>query len=170
MSQSDFTLPQRSEQSLQDAWVFLIKQYEPFAWYGHLTFKDHIHPEEANKRFQRWLRKINEHLFGKRYRRYGEGVYCFRALEWQKRGVIHFHFLMGGGVERLRRLTYMDLWAAKNGWARIYPYDPDQGAARYVSKYVAKGGEVDPFFPPAALDRFRGGPVQLPLSLRRPLS
>lgn len=163
MSRSEPTISHQTTPELRESWVSLIKRYEPFAWYGHLTFKDHVHPEQADKRFRRWLNKINETLFGLRYRKHGEGVYGFKAIEHQRRGVIHFHFLMGGGVERLRRLTYMDLWAAENGWARIYPYDSNQGAARYVSKYVLKGGEIDPFFSPAARGRFGGEPVQLSL-------
>jgi len=35
-----------------------------------------------------------------------------------------------------------------NGYARIWPYDREQGARVYVSKYVLKGGEIDVNIPP----------------------
>ena len=48
----------------------------PLEWFGHLTFADAVHPEQANRRFNRWWRVINCEAFGKRYREHGEGAYC----------------------------------------------------------------------------------------------
>ena len=66
------------------------------------------------------------------------------AVEYQKRGVIHFHILMTG-VKSARRLTYMDKWLGmgeKNGFARVEPVDSRVAVSRYLSKYVAKDGEM----------------------------
>jgi len=35
-----------------------------------------------------------------------------------------------------------------NGFARIVQYNATRGAVNYCSKYVSKGGEIDPFISP----------------------
>jgi len=69
-------------------------------------------------------------------------VQWVRALEYQRRGVIHYHALLAG-VQELRRLSWMDLWNELAGYARIEPIRDGSVVRRYVSKYVAKGGELD---------------------------
>jgi len=68
-----------------------------------------------------------------------------RALEYQKRGVIHYHALIWfGGASEARRLTAMDRWfEIGQGIARIFTYNPQLGATHYLGKYIAKGGEID---------------------------
>ena len=38
----------------------------------------------------------------------------------------------------LSRLFWMDRWHQRNGYARIFPFDPQRGAASYCAKYVTK--------------------------------
>ena len=76
-----------------------------------------------------------------------------RALEWQRRDVLHFHGLIGGGVSVERRLTYMDKWNEENGFARILPYDKKKGAIYYMVKYVLKGGEIDLYVPTKGIQK-----------------
>ena len=133
--------------NLRANWAEFLDKFEPWDWYCTLTFRDEIHPEKANKRYLKFIRLINESIYGRRYRERGQGIYHVKALEWQKRGVLHFHSLMGGGVSRLRRLSLMDNWNWHNGFARIEQYDPKLGARRYLSKYVVKGGDLDFCFP-----------------------
>lgn len=156
-------------QLLHTAWTEFLERFDrhfPLEWFGHLTFADAVHPEQANRRFNRWWRVINCEAFGKRYRQRGEGAYCFRASEYQTRGVLHYHILAGAGVRALRRLSFMDLWSSENGFARIYPFDHKRGAIRYTTKYAVKGGEIDIIASPDVLGQVRGGLVQLPLSVR----
>ena len=160
--------PPSRRQLLHTAWTELLERFDrhfPLEWFGHLTFADAVHPEQANRRFNRWWRDANIGIFGKRYREHGEGAYCFRASEYQTRGVLHYHILAGGGVRALRRLSFMDLWASENGFSRIYSYDHKRGAIRYTTKYAVKGGEIDIIASPDVLDQVRGGLVQLPLSV-----
>jgi len=141
--------------NLTKAWVDFISQFEPFELYSTFTFREEIHPEQADRRFKRFIRHINEELFGRRYREKGKGVYYVRALELQRRGVLHFHALIGGErVRRLRRLTLMDKWYEDNGIARIERYDKRKGATSYLSKYVFKGGEIELHVPPYMKERF----------------
>ena len=114
--------------------------------YVTLTFKEEIHPEQADKYFKRWIRQINEINFGTHYRKHGYGITWARGLEFQRRGVIHFHALLSGLSKDFSRFLAMYLWEKTGdncGIARIYPYV--QGACPYLAKYVGKGGEIDIF-------------------------
>jgi len=137
--------------TLQDSWIEFVSRFEPYELYCTLTFIEDIHPEQADRRFKRFIRSINESLYGRRYRERGKSIYWVKALEYQRRGVIHFHCLLGGGVYKLHRLRTMQLWESEpgNGMARIEKYNPMLGARNYLSKYVSKGkgGELDIFIP-----------------------
>jgi hypothetical protein len=154
--------------SLREAWIQLIRRIEPLDWFATFTFREPVHPEQANRRLHKFVRTLNEIRFGKRYREKGLGICLISAIEWQKRGVLHFHSLMGGGLRDLDKFHWMELWNRDNGFARIYPYDPD-GAPGYVSKYVVKGGEIDIFLPPWKERQVRQlEPVQFPLQFVLP--
>jgi len=142
---------------LQEAWVEFIKRFEPFYLYVTLTFKDPKHPEAADKAFFRWIRYINECLYGRRYREREKGVTYFKCMEYQKRDVIHFHCLIGDPhLDKSMIWDFMKAWETDchrskelvNGYARIYRYNAARGAVNYCSKYVLKGGEIDPFISP----------------------
>jgi len=142
---------------LKDAWINFIKRFEPFTWYVTLTFKEPKHPESADKAFFRWIRHINECLYGRRYREQKKGVTWIKCMEYQKRDVIHFHCLIGDPhLYKLKRLDFMKAWEYNchcsnelvNGFARIFKYDATRGAVNYCSKYVLKGGEIDLYVSP----------------------
>lgn len=131
--------------TIQQGWVDLLNRWR-FNWFCTLTFRDHTHPEAALKRFSVWISKINEELYGKRYYKRGQSIYWVNAIEFQKRGVIHFHALLGAPENlnhKVRRLKFMDIWYDLAGIARIEEIEDDEAVYKYVSKYVAKGGEID---------------------------
>jgi len=143
--------------SLQEGWVEFIKRFEPYEWYVTLTFKDPKHPESADKAFFRWIRYINECLYGRRYREKKKGVTYIKCMEYQKRDVIHFHCLIADPhLYKLKRLTFMQAWehdcgssnVVVNGYARVLQYDARGGAVNYCSKYVMKDGEIDLYISP----------------------
>lgn len=130
---------------LRDAWVEFLSRYN-FDWFCTLTFAEPVHPEHADKVWSLWVRELNVKLHGNHWRRTVHGgVYWVRASEYQTRGVLHFHALMGD-VEDLnakaRRLSRMDRWKELAGFAKVEQIDNDAAVNRYVSKYVTKGGEV----------------------------
>ena len=139
---------------IQNAWVELASRYEPYDLFVTLTFKQSIHFEEATKRYYRFIRKINERLFGRNYDR-GKGVCWVKAQEMQRRGCVHFHCLIGNGAWKLLRIGVTDLWEndikykrsknGGNGKAWTEKYDPVKGAVGYLAKYITKArqGEVD---------------------------
>ncbi len=147
--------PQYKLDPLQTAWVELASKFEPYDLFVGLSFKESIHPEEATKRYNRFIRKINERLFGRNYRKQGKGVVWVRALEWQRRGVIHFHSLIGNGAWKLLRIGVTELWEndtkykrsrnGENGKAWTVKYDSELGAKGYLAKYITKArqGEID---------------------------
>ena|SRR6516162_3775841 len=140
----------------RDAWIAFLGRWE-WEWFATFTFRDPVHPEAADKRFRVLVSECNRALYGPRWHKHGQGIRWMRALEYQKRDVIHYHALMAG-VKDLRRLTWMDRWYELSGIARIEKIDAADAVVRYVSKYVVKDGEID-----------LGGPLmpaELPLFLR----
>lgn len=156
----------------REEWVRFIKELDlrvgGFDWFSTLTFRDPTHPESAVKAFMRWTHAMNRKIYGVRYtQRPEDGISSVLALEYQRRGVIHFHALQGGTKARpgrqlaetakpafvltdrheraFRRLTAMDAWFQMAGIARIYPYRRDGGAEKYVAKYITKAGGGDIF-------------------------
>jgi hypothetical protein len=143
-------------QAQRDAWIALLGRWG-WEWFCTFTFRDLVHPEAADKRFRVFISQANRVLFGIRWSKHERGLRWVRALEYQKRDVIHYHALMGD-VQDLRRLYWMDRWYDLAGIARTEPIDTPDAVVRYVSKYVVKGGEID-----------LGGPLipsELPLFLQ----
>lgn len=114
-------------ENLRENWVKFLNQWD-WEWFVTLTFADDISVHTAGVRFKRWFRMLN--------RRRDNQVGYFMATEWHKnRKVPHFHLLMLG-VGNSRRLTWMDKWYP--GYARIWPYNKNKGAAHYLTKYITK--------------------------------
>ncbi len=131
------------------AWREFIGRF-PMQWFCTLTFTEDVHPERAAKLFRLFIRRLNKSLYGSHYERRGHaGVFWVLAWEYQKRGVLHFHALLGD-VENLnaraRRLHWMDTWhgfGAPAGYARIEEIQSQHAVNDYVTKYVTKGGQID---------------------------
>lgn len=144
---------------LPEAWAFFLGLY-PWQWYGTFTFRDRVHPEYADKQFRLWVSKLNAQIGGKKwYRSPDRAIYWVRGLEFQKRGVIHFHAVFYHKENLNVRLGRFD---AKVEWAKQLAgtqHDPRpdelKGNCRlerprmqadvndYVAKYCTKDGEID---------------------------
>ncbi len=133
-------------QLLQEAWVEFLSPFQ-FQWFCTLTFERNVHPEAGFKTFRRFVNELNRDLYGRHWMKTAQGgIYWIVALERQKRGVIHFHALIGSpeDLNRIaRRLTWMDRWQQLAGYARIEPIRDDTAVRRYVTKYVTKGGDIE---------------------------
>ena len=122
---TDTKLPSKGyfKLDLHQAWVNFIKTFEPFQWYVTLTFKEPKHPESADKAFFRWIRHINECLYGRRYREKKKGVTYIKCMEYQKRDVVHFHCLIGDpNLYKLKRLDFMKAWEYDEHNKILYDY------------------------------------------------
>jgi len=136
-------------ETLAQAWRKFIGRF-PMQWFCTLTFTEDVHPERAAKLFRLFIRRLNRELYGGHFERRGvEGVFWVLAWEYQKRGVLHFHALLGDVEDlntRARRLYWMDQWKGfgpPSGIARIEAIDSQDAVRSYVTKYVVKGGQID---------------------------
>jgi hypothetical protein len=130
---------------LRSAYLELLSRY-PLQWFCTLTFRDSVHPERAFKAFRVWTNEINRRLYGRQWHKRGDGIYWVLAWEYQRRGVLHFHALLGDVEDlntRIWRLERMDRWDELAGIARVEDIKGHAAVERYVSKYVVKGGQLD---------------------------
>ena len=110
------------------------------------SYVNHVQEKHSDRMYRRWARKLNEEIFGARYRNQGEGLLHIYAIEYQKRGVAHLHSLIKEIPTSVSRIEFEKLWEnlhPNNGFANIFPYDPIKGGAGYLAKYILKGGHVD---------------------------
>jgi hypothetical protein len=147
----------------KDTMADLIRSLGPWGWFCLLTFRWNPIEKTAHHHFMRWIRGINEELYGLRFREKRLGVTFVRATERQRSGRIHYHVLISKEVSRLRRLSYKDYWEygfpkkkltstghveistdGGNGFARIHEYDPRKAglAENYLVKYMTKERDI----------------------------
>ena len=141
------SIPLSGNKALHRGWITFLQRYE-WQWFCTLTFRDMVHPEAADKRFRTLISKLNRKLFGPRWsKKPNETVIWARGIEYQKRDVLHFHALIGCQNINLDCYTdrrhWADEWNDMAGFARIEKIKSAKDAARYVTKYVTKGGQID---------------------------
>jgi hypothetical protein len=116
-------------QQLRQGWVDFLGRWE-WHWFCTLTFDPErsnspngsVHPEKALKCFRRFVNELNCTLFGKNWKRRGEGVYWVVALEPHKSGLLHIHALVGASVnlnDALYRSTWKEWWYQQFGRAKV---------------------------------------------------
>ncbi len=165
---TETSLVKQSPLDLRQAWAAYIVQLPnivgaPFEYWATLTYRNaeempaHHAREITARRFGYFTQEINARLYGKRWKRTGKGVWGAIATELHKSGFPHHHVIMGGEGLRagLRRLDIKDMWDHLFGIARVADYK-GEAAARYITKYVCKGGIVDIFAGAAVRERLRG--------------
>ena len=114
------------------AWIVA----HPWDWWATFTFAVEIHPDLAQQRYRVWAEELAEET--------GLKMQHARALEWQRRGVLHFHALIWGVKRSTRRRAWSARWEEiGGGWAQLRLYDRVKAAAFYLGKYAVKGGEID---------------------------
>jgi hypothetical protein len=142
---------------LKCAWVDYIKELGDriggWEWFSTYTFRYQTHPESAHKAWMKLMHRANRRAYGVRYtNRPGDGISSIVAMEYQKRGVLHFHTL-DGATKGIKRMQVVDEWFSMAGIARVYPFRKHGGAEAYVSKYIMK---ADPW-----REHNRGGDIFL---------
>ncbi len=129
---------------LRREWGQFIARW-PWEWFATFTFSHATHPERALKLFRVWRSMLSREIYGRRwYKRHPYGVRSVVAVEFHKSGQIHLHALLAG-VGDLRRLTWMDNWEDLDhlaGYPRIFAVKNNGAVSSYVTKYVAKDGDV----------------------------
>ncbi|MCB1561415.1 MAG: hypothetical protein KDI75_10035, partial [Xanthomonadales bacterium] len=107
-----------------------------------------MHPEAADKAFRFWVSSVNRDLYGRTWgKRWHRGLMWARGQEFHKDGRIHFHAVISSASDDLYRLgrwsDWHALWLREFGVNKLERPESQSDIAGYVSKYVAKGGEVD---------------------------
>ena len=109
-------------------------------WYTTHTFKaEYVSPKQADRAWYSWFNSLRMAAKAKGLTPsiYGEAApFYFRVAEYQDRGTLHFHSLIGNCGD-VRRLLFKDFWELQ-GFARVEKYNPELGAANYVAKYLNK--------------------------------
>ncbi|MBA7546187.1 hypothetical protein ES705_38570 [subsurface metagenome] len=117
-------------------WLSLPK----WDWYTTHTFKaEYVSPKDSDRAWYSWFNSLRVSAKALSYTPslYGEQApFYFRVVEYQDRGTLHFHALIGG-VGDIRRLLFKDFWEL-HGYARVLAYEPGKGANFYVGKYLTK--------------------------------
>lgn len=128
---------------LVSAWAGFIER-QTWHWYCTLTFRRNVSIGWAHRRFRRWVHRINQRRFGRRYTGRGQGVPWLRSTEKQRRGAIHYHVLLGECPDLHVEEAKRD-WLRLAGDAQIDQYRIGGGAAQYLAKRHAAdgGGDVD---------------------------
>lgn len=138
-----------STDKLQAAWVHLLVGYE-WQWFVTCTFREAVHPERADKAFRYWVNLVDRSRLGPNYYKQGREerrARWVRALEWQKREVLHYHALVGNLGEydtaQAVRMVWAEEWNRIGGFGRVDAIGRVGGVCGYVAKYVSKGGQID---------------------------
>jgi hypothetical protein len=140
------TSQDKAYHSLADTWGTFLEPYD-WDWFCTLTFKDCTHPESAGKVYDNWIHALNRDAYGQGYwKDKTKGVFYARGTEWQRRGVIHYHALIGGIPDFVRISKYVNWWKAHVApQVTIDKYDRKKGGRFYMAKsaYTFKRGEID---------------------------
>ena len=111
-----------------------------WSWFTTHTFKaEFVSPGQADKAWYAWFNslRISARAKGLTPSLYGpQSPFYFRVAEYQDRGTLHFHALIGNCGD-IRRLSFKDFWEL-HGYARVEAYEPGKGANFYVGKYLTK--------------------------------
>lgn len=114
-------------------------------WFTTFTFnRNYVSPRAADQAWYNWLNtlRITAESSGESPAMYGlDAPFYFRVTEYQQRGTLHYHALIGG-VGDIRRLDFKDWWEMY-GYARVVAYRPGLGANYYVGKYLTKEHDGD---------------------------
>jgi hypothetical protein len=117
----------------------------PWDWFVTITSKEPLHPETLDKLSNQLIHKLNRDIYGQTYyKKPNVGVLVAKAIEMQKRDVLHCHMLIAGVPTNFYRKEYWSwLWHKKGCVNKIEAYDKDRGAGYYLSKYVAKEANIE---------------------------
>ena len=136
----------RSNFHLPQVWASFLDKYA-WDWFITVVPNEIIHPESFGKLWGVTIHHLNQTIYGRHYwKNKKKGVFWSLGTEYQKRGAIHGHGLIGGIPEYLsRNQIYNFLRDHSAQFSKIEDYQKDRGAEYYMSKstYAWKRGEID---------------------------
>lgn len=163
LSYSDYVRAEKKYERMP--WLEHIAAAGPWLSFLTLTFSDdkippgseQIIPEQADKKWKYFIQCLNTDALGQHYvNKVGHSYFGYvRGLEYQRRGVVHFHALVD------RRLNFdmaHRMWRHIAGYLWISTINDPKAALAYVTKYCTKGGQVD-FYKPQKRWQFKPCPA-----------
>jgi hypothetical protein len=141
---SEIWKTKEKREEISQAYIDLINRKKWLSFIT-LTFKEETFPDVANRLFDYLVKCLNKEVFGNNYRRIVSKSYFSysKGLEYQRRGIIHFHVLIDRPVNFC---TIHKIWNEFAGFAHTSIIENRNAAISYVSKYALKGGQVDLYF------------------------
>lgn len=145
-------------QTVPECWTEYIEGYNDLMdLYVTMTFRQEktksgsVHPEKADRKHRRFIHELNKRVFGNHYDRNPvNGLLVVRAIEYGSKGrQLHYHDLIGRWPKEMNtdveRKKLKEMWFDMAGIGRFFEYDPERGAASYLSKcaYAFKRGQID---------------------------
>lgn len=142
----------------REAWSTWLSA-EPWDVFMTMTDAGYPHPESLEKRWRFLETSMNEKLYGRHFRRRGQGIETVIGLEKQKRGSLHVHGLIrlpDHDVNDPEQFSwkYWQNFAAelcghrqkdgsfKKGVVDFTIPRSNDDVVQYVTKYVCKGGDL----------------------------
>jgi hypothetical protein len=130
---------------LPQAWAEFLEPFK-WNWFATIAPSDNPHPESLDKLYDLFIHNLNRSLYGQHYwKDKRKGVFWARATEYQNRGAVHHHALIGGIPDYENPVTWRNWLYSHSTMSKIEPYRPEAGAEYYLSKsaYAWKRGEID---------------------------
>jgi hypothetical protein len=161
-------------ETLSQVWGSYVENFAKWQTFLTLTFEqaDRTHevtPTEAQFNFRRLVQVLNTDLYGHHYTRIvGHSYFAYAlAFEPHKSGLLHMHALMDN---RTNWSLIMRYWQGDKrpfhfGIANISKVNDAKQSAKYLCKYITKGGDVilykpekvkEPKFKPAWFQPIKG--------------
>jgi len=134
----------RSKLTLKRTWGDYLNVL-PWDLFVTVTSEDPIHPESLDKLSNQIIHKLNREIYGQHYYKTPNvGVLVAKAIEMQKRDVLHSHMLIAGVPKHFyRKDLWRFIWEKKGCVNKVEAYDKRLGAGFYLSKYVAKEANIE---------------------------
>lgn len=134
----------RSKLTLKRTWGDYLNVL-PWDLFVTVTSEDPIHPESLDKLSNQIIHKLNREVYGQNYYKAPNvGVLVAKAVEMQKRYILHSHMLIAGVPEHFyRKDLWRFIWEKKGCVNKVEKYDSSLGAGYYLTKYVAKEANIE---------------------------
>jgi len=135
-----------SRQYLADSMVEWIYGLSDWRHMVTLTYRWEIGYYKALAMFRALLNRLGKAEVGKKFSRaFGESYFGYvMGIEYQARGVIHFHMIVDNWIDY--KLVH-ELWNAWAGFAWVEPVRSKESVCKYIAKYLIKNNDVYQFVP-----------------------
>lgn len=137
----NYLVGQTSNEELRESWEGYIRGFADWKHFVTLTFREVATRDQSEHLFRFLVQVMNQELYGNHYTRIvGHSYFSYVVgFEYQKRGALHMHAL----VDRPIHFSLVhSIWKKVAGFAWIEPVEDVNRAVSYLSKYVAKDGDL----------------------------